>query len=117
MESAGVKNNRIDVLEFLGAFVPRSFAINLNSAMSKEILIHVWKWRDNLRATITQCYDRGFTNKVTVAQFAEVLQKMNAFLEQNGQQVLNSFEIQAVCEIASKGHNEFDHENFIESMR
>lgn len=112
MEEGGVVNNRISVLEFLSGVAPRDFAIHMNIAMCKQLLVHVWNHGDQLRALLIH-YDRQFSNHVKPKEFEDCLTQMNSMLHRP----LNTYEIKAVTEIAAQGQPTVDYEAFMKGLR
>ncbi|CAE8697365.1 unnamed protein product [Polarella glacialis] len=115
IDSLGVANNRISVLEFFRAVGPVKIKRALQLALLGEVLKPVYFYRAMLKSYLTS-YDPS-SNIVTTSQFASSLKEMNRQLESSGDMSLSESQINSVCEIASGGSATVQYRDFLNSLR
>mmetsp|Transcript_162875 Transcript_162875/g.522218 ORF Transcript_162875/g.522218 Transcript_162875/m.522218 type:complete len:1036 (+) Transcript_162875:101-3208(+) len=116
MDSQGVQNDRVSLIEFLRALGPRSLARELAGALLREVLKPIYFYRMMLEAYF-QRFDPGSNNMVTVAQFQQGLQEMNRQLVADGGTELSEYQLQAVVEIASGNQPQVHYRAFLRALR
>eukprot|EP00928_Gymnodinium_smaydae_P017867 TRINITY_DN16823_c0_g1_i2.p1 TRINITY_DN16823_c0_g1~~TRINITY_DN16823_c0_g1_i2.p1 ORF type:complete len:358 (-),score=83.44 TRINITY_DN16823_c0_g1_i2:12-1085(-) len=116
MDCQGVENGRVSVIEFLRAVGPAKLATALHSAMLGEVLKPVYFHRAMLGAFLARL-DSSQSNMVSTEQFVAGLQEMNRQQRESGQQMLTSYQVNAVGEIASGGAGQVQYRDFLQSLR
>jgi len=116
MDSQGVANDRVSLIEFLRALGPRTLARDLSSALLGEVLKPVFHYRSVLEA-IFQRLDPISSNYVSLDQFVMGLDEMNRQLVADGGMVLTVYQKQAVAEIASGGKQNVRYRDFLRSLK
>lgn len=116
MDSQGVHNDRISLIEFLRAVGPRTLARELSGALLGEVLRPVLEYRSVLDA-VFQRIDPVSSNSVSLEQFRAGLEEMNRQLSASGDAALTEYQLQAVGEIASGGAPSVQYRSFLHSLR
>lgn len=116
MDTLGVENGRVSLIEFLRAVGPRRLARDLSAALLGEVLRPVFFYKHVLES-IFQRFDPASTNTVSAAQFVRGLEEMNRQLAREGSQALSECQLRAVSEIASGGSGSVQYRSFLGSLR
>jgi len=116
MDSQGVQNDRVSLIEFLRAVGPRGLARELSAALLGEVLRPVLQYRSVLEA-VFQRYDPISSNMVSLEQFRSGLDEMSRQLVADGDKALTGYQVQAVAEIASGGAACVQYREFLRSLR
>lgn len=115
VEGMGVSNRRISMFEFLRAVAPRNWAMELYQTMLKEVLKRVWICRPQLQQSLAR-FDPRATNKVSVDEFQYCLKEINTILEKKGRPLVSDVQVQAICEIASRGTRYVEYDHFVRGL-
>jgi len=116
MDSQGVHNDRVSLVEFLRAVGPRGLARELSGALLGEVLRPVLEYRSMLEA-VFQRQDPVASNAVSSGQFRAGLEEMNRQISAFGDVALTEYQLQAVCEIASAGSASVQYRDFLQSLQ
>jgi len=115
IEGMGITNDRASIFEFVRAVAPREWALQLHQAMCKDLLKRVWICRPALHALLIKNDPRG-TNRVSVGVLRSCLEEINSQLEVWGRPKLSGTQLEAICEIASRGQPWVAYEEFIRGL-
>jgi len=116
MDSQGLSNDRISLVEFLRAVGPGGLARELSGALLGEVLRPVLEYRSVLEA-VFQRQDPVSSNVVSLDQFRAGLEEMNRQLSAMGDLALTEYQLQAVGEIAAGGATSVHYREFLRSLR
>lgn len=116
IDSQGVQNGRISLIEFLRALGPRDLAKELAGAMLGEVLKPVFFYRSALES-IFQRYDPFHSNYVHAEEFLDGLHEINRQLVAEGGTALTESQRRSVCGIASGGKGKVQYRDFLRSLR
>lgn len=116
IDSQGVQNDRISLIEFLRALGPRKLAQELAGALLGEVLKPVYFYRSALE-TIFQRHDPFNSNCVHADEFLDALREINRQLVADGHPTLTESQAQSVCGIASGGTGKVQYRDFLRSLR
>jgi len=116
MDSQGIANGRISLIEFLRALGPRALAKELSGLLLQEVLKPIFFYKTMLEAYF-QRFDPGSNNFVTNKQFEKGLREMNRQLVTDGGSELSDYQLQAIIEIASGGSEQVHYRAFLRSLK
>lgn len=116
IDSQGVSNDRISLVEFIRALGSQQLAKELTISLLAEVLKPVYFYRPTLEATF-QRYDPTSSGTISLEQFTAGVMEMNRQLELDDFEPLTDFQAKAVCEIASGGLEEVHYRSFLQSLK
>eukprot|EP00933_Yihiella_yeosuensis_P052950 TRINITY_DN51102_c0_g1_i1.p1 TRINITY_DN51102_c0_g1~~TRINITY_DN51102_c0_g1_i1.p1 ORF type:complete len:311 (-),score=45.65 TRINITY_DN51102_c0_g1_i1:198-1085(-) len=116
MDSQGVANGRVSLIEFLRAVGPQKLARELSGALLGDVLKPVFFHRSALE-NIFHRHDPYHSNAISVEEFRSGLNEMNRQLVNDGGVALTESQMKAVCGIASGGEDQVQYMDFLRSLR
>lgn len=116
MDSQGVQNGKVSVVEFLRAVGSQKLSSALHSALLGEVLKPVYFSKAAMTAYLSSA-DVAQSGFVQVDHFRACLTEMNRVSQETGLQRLTDYQVQAVCEIASGGQPCVQYREFFQSLK
>lgn len=116
MDSLGVQNDRVSLVEFLRAVGPANVAKILQSYLLEELLKPVYFHKPMLTSFLNRC-DSSSSSMVPVDKFRLGILEMSRLLISNGEPPLTDCRVNAICEIASGGKEVVKYTDFLQSMK
>jgi len=115
IDSTGVTNGRVSLVEFVRALTPHEVLTALQKAMMREVLKRVWMGRPRLLTWLAR-HDPDHVNRVPTKVFREGIEELNKHFQQQGRSLLSDTQVNAICEIASGSSRDVGYTAFLNSL-
>jgi Ca2+-binding EF-hand superfamily protein len=107
--------NKVNILEFIRAIVPKSFIAGLKKVMLRDILRRVWMCKAALQIILSH-HDPMAKGEIGTEEFRICITELNQTLKAQNANSMSENHILAVCDVASQGQSIVNYKDFLAGL-